>query len=188
MSEDFSVDELLEKMNKAYEEAESQGGKCNVLVIGKAGVGKSTLINAIFRSRLAETGVGYSVTQNIRRYTKSGCPITVYDTPGLKLNAEQIKSVRLEVSELIEEQRLQEAEEHIHVVWYCISHEASRFDELEEEWLNSLTLKDVPIILVLTQTLTRKRSDFQAFLDSKNLPVCQKLVEQYLPRQRQHSR
>ncbi|AOW98533.1 GTP-binding protein [Moorena producens PAL-8-15-08-1] len=173
MSEHISFDELLGKISEAYEDAQSKIEQCNVLVIGQTGVGKSTLVNTIFRSRLAETGVGYPVTQTIRRYTKTGCPITVYDTPGLELKAEQIERVRADISKLIDDQRKLEAKEHIHVVWYCLNHETARLDPIEEEWLKSLQQKDVPVILVLTQTLTKKRSEFIAFLEGKNLPVSQ---------------
>ncbi|HSF75004.1 MAG TPA: GTPase, partial [Microcoleus sp.] len=122
MSDDFSLDELLNRSYYAFKDAENQVGQCNVLVIGKTGVGKSTLINSVFRQRLAETGVGRPITQGIRQYTKPNCPITVYDTPGLELNAEQIKVIQLNVAKLIEDQRLLHPKEHIHVIWYCINH------------------------------------------------------------------
>jgi len=173
MSEDFSFDELLNKSFAAFTEAENQVGQCNVLVIGKTGVGKSTLINAVFRDRLAETGVGRPVTQGIRQYTKLNCPITVYDTPGLELNDEQIKIVQLNVAKLIDDQRLLHPTEHIHVIWYCINHGAKRIEPIEEAWLKEIEIKDVPVILVLTQTASKKSSEFFKELEHLNLPVSQ---------------
>ncbi|HLO51177.1 MAG TPA: GTPase [Kamptonema sp.] len=173
MSEDFSFDELLNQSFAAFKEAENQVGRCNVLVIGKTGVGKSTLINAVFRDRLAETGVGRPVTQGIRQYTKPNCPITVYDTPGLELNAEQIKIVQLNVAKLIDDQRLLPPIEHIHVIWYCINHGTNRIEPVEENWLKEIEIKDVPVILVLTQTTTKKPSEFFKELEHLNLPVSQ---------------
>ena len=38
---DDSLDELLEKIGDVFKEAESHLGQCNVLVIGKTGVGKN---------------------------------------------------------------------------------------------------------------------------------------------------
>jgi predicted GTPase len=40
----------------------------NILVIGKTGVGKSTLINAIFGEETAKTGAGFPVTQYFEKY------------------------------------------------------------------------------------------------------------------------
>lgn len=172
--DDFGFDDLLTKISEAYKDAESKVGQCNVLVIGKTGVGKSTLINSVFRDRLAETGVGRPVTDGIRQYTKQNYPITVYDTPGLELNADRIKSVQLEVAELIEDKRILPTKERIHVVWYCINHEAHKFEAIEEEWIKDIELKDVPVILILTQAVSvdeEERSDFLDWLNQKNLPV-----------------
>ena len=39
----------------------------NIIVAGKTGVGKSTLINVLFRENLVETGIGKPVTQHMKR-------------------------------------------------------------------------------------------------------------------------
>lgn len=49
----------------------------NIIVAGKTGVGKSTLINSVFRDKLAETGMGKPVTDHIRKITKKGVPLAV---------------------------------------------------------------------------------------------------------------
>lgn len=173
VEKDYSLDELVSQFGDGYREAETELGQCNVLAIGKTGVGKSTLINAVFREKLAETGVGRPITQGIRQYTKSPCPIAVYDTPGLELSDEQIERMTLEVSELIDSRRLLDPKEHIHVIWYCINYESRRFEHKEENWLKLLELKDIPVILVVTQTTTQKRSEFIQTLEAMNLPVTQ---------------
>ncbi len=158
--------------SESLQEAEAKMGHCNVMVIGKTGVGKSTLVNAVFKDELARTGVGSPVTRHIRKYSKQDCPITIYDTPGMELSGEHNLRLRLEVSQLIDELRLRDPEEHIHIIWYCIHHEAKRLEEAEREWLQALELKDVPVILVLTQYLEGStESEFLKFLQHENLPV-----------------
>ncbi len=44
--------------------------RLNIIVIGKSGVGKSTLINSLFRGNFADTGLGRPVTQEIRKIEK----------------------------------------------------------------------------------------------------------------------
>ena len=55
----------------------------NVMIFGITGVGKSTLINNVFNENLAEIGVGRPVTLHIRKYSKEGFPLSIYDSPGL---------------------------------------------------------------------------------------------------------
>lgn len=175
MSADISVRKLIQQMNKSYKEAEKEIGHCNILVIGKTGVGKSTLVNSIFQTPLAKSGSGSPVTKSIHCYRKRKCPLTIYDTPGLELNPQQIEQVRSEVSQLIADcRKYEDVEKHIHVIWYCINHESKRIDPIEEQWIKELARKDdVPVILVLTQTLEKKETEFQVSLKKKNLPVRQ---------------
>ena len=60
-------------------------GHANILITGQTGVGKSTLVNAIFRAELAEEGVGRPVTQRVQRHDAPGVPVTIFDTPGIEL-------------------------------------------------------------------------------------------------------
>ena len=48
---------VQEILNKTKEEVENMH-PVNILLAGKTGVGKSTLINNVFRERMAETGIG----------------------------------------------------------------------------------------------------------------------------------
>ena len=69
----------------------------NIMLAGRVGVGKSTLVNAIFGERIAPTGVGPSITRKIQRYAQRNLPISVYDTPGIELGmaAERIATTYL---------------------------------------------------------------------------------------------
>ena len=82
MSEQFS---LAEEIQKAMADAIQKRGRANLLIAGRTGVGKSTLVNAVFQGRLATTGQGRPVTQHTREITKSGVPLSIFDTRGLEM-------------------------------------------------------------------------------------------------------
>ncbi|MCV5649681.1 50S ribosome-binding GTPase, partial [Escherichia coli] len=62
-----NIDKIL---NDALEKALKERGHINILIAGRSGVGKSTLINSVFQSSIAETGQGKPVTKNTREITK----------------------------------------------------------------------------------------------------------------------
>lgn len=129
---------------------------CNVLVSGKTGAGKSTLINAVFGEQLAETGIGLPVTDKPRRYAKDGIPVTVLDTRGLELG--ECDGRGNEFTEEIDQRAVATGDEQLHVAWYCIAAPSDRIDEGEERHLAALASR-LPIIVVVTMSFERQQAD-----------------------------
>lgn len=151
----------------------------NIIVAGKTGVGKSTLINAVFRDKLADTGMGKPVTDHMRKIIKKGIPLAIYDTRGFELGREVQTEVKKEVIDTISKGlATQDINKAIHCIWYCINTASNRVEPEEIEWLKELSkdnqITQVPIIIVLTQSFSKKKADEmrKALLD-ENLDVIQ---------------
>lgn len=79
------IDKVAQEAIDAISEKIKNLNTLNIIVAGKTGVGKSTLINAVFRDKLAETGMGKPVTDHMRKISKKGIPLAIYDTKGFEL-------------------------------------------------------------------------------------------------------
>jgi len=127
-------------------------GKFNILIAGKTGVGKSTLINSIFQEKLAETGCGKPITKKTTEITKEGMPISIFDTKGLEI--EEYNSIINSLEDFIDErQKRINIHEHIHVAWVCIAENSSRFEDAETTLIEMLLRYNIPIIIVITKAL-----------------------------------
>src|SRR4051812_44329004 len=80
--EDFNIEKII---NEAMETALRSRGIANIIIAGKPGTGKSTLINAVFQGRMAATGQGMPVTTHTKKITKKDVPVSIYDTRGIEL-------------------------------------------------------------------------------------------------------
>jgi len=136
----------------------------NIIVAGKTGVGKSTLINAMFRENLAATGIGRPVTEHMSKIEKTGFPLSIYDTRGFELGKDAQKQVREEIIKVIKTgAQSANIDDKIHCIWYCINSTSNRIEDEEIEWLKAFakenTLTQVPVIIVLTQSISRKQAE-----------------------------
>ena len=142
--------DLGELLEQKLKEALREVGRVNVVIAGRSGVGKSTLINEVFQGRLATTGQGRPVTTEIREYTKEGLPLTIFDTRGLELDryAETLQ----QLEELVASRgRDADPMNHAHVAWLCISEESRRVEEGESKVAEMFSRHGVPVIAVITK-------------------------------------
>lgn len=151
----------------------------NIIVAGKTGVGKSTLINSVFKEKLADTGMGKPVTSHMRKITKKGVPLAIYDTRGFELRKEVQAEIKQEVMDTISKGlATQNINKAIHCIWYCINTASNRIEPEEIEWLRELSMENqitqVPIIVVLTQSFSKKKAqEIRQVLLNENLDIIQ---------------
>lgn len=158
------IQDILEKTEAEIEKM----NPVNILIAGKTGVGKSTLINSVFRENLADTGIGKPVTKHLRRISKEGIPIALYDTRGLELNPKVQKDIKNEIFDLVEQNK--QTRDAVHAVYYCIQANSSRIEETEIDLIKEIS-SVLPVILVLTQSIGKPAEEFNAYLENLNLPV-----------------
>lgn len=158
--EEDARDLFKQFLDKFHDELKGMG-HVNLIISGKTGVGKSTLLNAAFREDLAATGVGEPVTPEIRMYTdsKKQYPLRIYDTMGLELSAERQEYAIQQIHELCEKKKATgNMDEAIHVMWYCVHGNGARFEPYEEAFINEVS-KEIPVVIVLTQCIIKKMAN-----------------------------
>lgn len=134
---------------QAAERARRELGHINIVIAGRTGVGKSTLINAVFEGNLAATGQGRPVTQYTREITKEGMPLTIWDTRGLEIAAYKETLALLE-RHIAERGRESDPRKHIHIAWLCVNEDSARVETAEIE-LHEMLAKYMPVMAVITK-------------------------------------
>ncbi len=71
-------------MSKMLEFIKKEKPKMNVLLMGATGVGKSSLINALFGKEIAKAGVGKPITQHLEKYIDEQKGLILWDTKGIE--------------------------------------------------------------------------------------------------------
>ena len=152
--------------------------KPNVVVIGNSGVGKSTLINSLFQSYVAETSIGEATTKQLRVYESEGLGFRIIDTigfePGLLNQSKAISAIRKWSRDSIKND---DATHQINMIWYCIDGTSRKMFKKNIDMLAHATSvwKSVPIIVVITKSYSKPeraenvRMVYNAFKNHKKL-------------------
>lgn len=127
--------------------------RCNVLIMGKTGTGKSTLLNYICDANLAETGSGKPVTgEGIYEHTAviNGQEVQIYDSWGIeagkvdrwkKLLDDSLKSHGVDKN----------IEDWFHSVIYCVQAGGLRVEDIDAEIIKKFLLEGYLLTVVLTK-------------------------------------
>jgi len=142
--------QLDQQAKETFEKVTKVTDIFNILILGKTGVGKSTLINAVFHENLAKTGKGKPVTQQIEAITKPGMPICIYDSKGLELK--DFPKIQSELNDFLSERKKEiDISKHIHAAWVCLRQMDSRVESAELDLIFQLVQEGLPVIVVITQ-------------------------------------
>ena len=130
----------------------------NIILLGKIGVGKSTLINALLGNEDQDTG-GFKPVTKKNAYCKAGF-LGLWDTPGIEISKDfDINFVINNVKSIINNcKNKNNSDCFIHCLWYCIS--GDRFEDSETraitELISSYEDDSMPIIFLYLQALNKK--------------------------------
>ncbi len=88
-------------MKKMREVIKKEKPIMNILLMGATGVGKSSLINALFGKEVAKAGIGKPVTQHLEKYVDEEKGLILWDTKGIEAEDYQntMESIKKEMED-----------------------------------------------------------------------------------------
>jgi GTP-binding protein EngB required for normal cell division len=128
----------------------------NILIIGKTGSGKSSLINYLYGDNIAKTGIGRPVTQKgFDKYNINweNINVEIYDSVGLEVGDGKAQEWLINLDDKLKQHGVNlPASQWFHTVLYCINAAGHRVEPYEDKIIERLISDNYRIVIVVTNS------------------------------------
>lgn len=184
--EDFKLKDF--DFEEEYKKIKESINKPNILLCGATGVGKSSVINYIFGRKVAIVAAGEPVTRGIHKYEDEEISVVLYDSEGYEIGNERISQFRENIINIIDKKKENSTSinDHIHLVWYCISAANKRITDLDIKTINDIQKKGVKVGVLLTQIDSTDEDELNGLIDTlknevRNIDFFRVSIDKWVP-------
>lgn len=140
------------------------------MIIGKSGVGKSSLLNYMFGRELQQVGVGAPVTKmEIKEFTyqyDEHFEMHIYDTWGLEPSAQKAEEWKNTIFKEIERHDTKKISDWFNTIIFCLNAKSARVEDFELDIMEELLREKNHVTVALTHCNSKSDPDGIVLRDS----------------------
>ena len=149
----------------------------NLLILGQTGVGKSSLINALFGRKVAESRVGppVPIEKGIKEYPTEldGKKVNLFDTEGIEVD--KVPKFKEMIDKALKERRVdKDIKDWFHSVTYCVQAGGYKIQDFDIEIIKQFVDEGYNVIVALTKSDQIGKAKREEFIDKIKKEVKEK--------------